>query len=140
MNSSILSEYRRPIQGSWPVLILAPVIRLLKGQRYYFCIATMLKYLHKERKFSPETLARQSPKLPGYDETATTAFILVACRVGNGGHHSVAQRLAETIRRPVVASSGMVNADANEDKTILTAISSDERCVMFHPLPCHRFL
>jgi insecticidal toxin complex protein TccC len=86
-------------------------------------------------KFPPENLAKQLKRLPGFDELEASPFILSACRAGCGGKQSVAQRISDIIRRPVIASTGLVKIGANADKTVLTEISSDEGFLKFYPIP-----
>lgn len=45
-----------------------------------------------------------------------------AYKAGSGGRQSVAQRMADIIRRPVIASSGLVKVRTNQDKSMLTEV------------------
>ncbi|MEW5250792.1 RHS repeat-associated core domain-containing protein [Microbulbifer sp. 2201CG32-9] len=93
--------------------------------------------LIKGDPYSPKSVANKITGLPGYGARQNEALILGACKAGQCGHGSIAQQFADTTRRPVIATEGLVHLNTNNEQSILTSLYSDRPFSKFNPLPLY---
>ncbi|OLF56771.1 hypothetical protein BTN33_22860 [Aeromonas veronii] len=108
-----------------------------EGSSILFLHSNGTDLLLKKRAYSPQRLATHIKTLGGYHMRGQEPLVLAACYAGAGGHSSIAQALADSLQRPVVASPGMVHIAANNEKTTLISAYSPLPFTKFHPLPTY---
>ncbi|MBF1996278.1 hypothetical protein HW114_12695 [Serratia symbiotica] len=89
----------------------------------------------KNKKISPESFSDYITRLDGYNDSDNSSpLILAACKAGSDdADGSIAQKLANAIGRTIVASPGMIRAEANDEKTHIIKICSDQPFLAFTP-------
>jgi hypothetical protein len=109
-----------------------------EGSSILFVHSNGTELLLKKRPYPPQKVATQVKKLDGYNVREQEPLVLAACYAGAGGHRSIAQAFADTLQRPVVASSGTVHITTNDEKSTLMSAYSPLPFTTFHPIPTYQ--
>jgi hypothetical protein len=109
-----------------------------EGSSILFLHSNGTELLLKKRTYPPQKVATQIKKLDGYNVREQEPLVLAACYAGAGGHSSIAQAFADTLQRPVVASSGTVHITADDEKGTLVSAYSPLPFTTFHPIPTYQ--